>query len=81
MSKIWTPNFLQLYYTQRLLIFNMKSFFIILLSLISINLFAIDHKNIVSNDLKPGYFPLIENAIPGKILMDENDDSAVKIAI
>ncbi|MGE4515045.1 MAG: glycosyl hydrolase 115 family protein [Chryseobacterium sp.] len=59
----------------------MKNYFILLLSLFSFNLFAIDHKNIVSNELKPGNFPLIENGVPGKILIDENDDSAVKIAV
>jgi len=40
-----------------------------------------DHKNIVSSELKAGNFPLIENRFPGKILIDENDDSAVKIAV
>ncbi|SDH79327.1 Glycosyl hydrolase family 67 N-terminus [Chryseobacterium taeanense] len=59
----------------------MKNYFILLLSLFSFNLFAIDHNNIVSNELKPGNFPLIENGVPGKILIDENDDSAVKIAV
>lgn len=59
----------------------MKNYFTVLLLILSINLFALDHKNIVSNDLKPGNFPLIENGIPGKILIDENDDSAVKIAV
>lgn len=59
----------------------MKNHFTVFLLLLSVHLLAIDHKNIVSNELKPGNFPLIENGVPGKILIDENDDSAVKIAV
>ncbi|WP_294298954.1 glycosyl hydrolase 115 family protein [uncultured Chryseobacterium sp.] len=59
----------------------MKNPFSILLLLISFQLFAIDHTGIASNDLKPGYFPMIQNGVPVKILIDENDDSAVKIAV
>lgn len=59
----------------------MEHYFTTLLLLLSINLFAIDHKGIVSDELKPGNFPLIENGISGKILLDEKDDSAVKIAV
>lgn len=59
----------------------MKNQFTIFLLLLSINFFAMDHKNIVSSELKAGNFPLIENGFPGKILIDENDDSAVKIAV
>lgn len=59
----------------------MKNHFTVFLLLLSVHLLAIDHENIVSNELKPGNFPLIENGVPGKILIDENDDSAVKIAV
>jgi hypothetical protein len=59
----------------------MKNYLALFLLLLSFHLSAIDHKGIVSGELKPGNFPLIQNGIPGKILMDQNDDSAVKIAV
>jgi len=59
----------------------MKNYLTLFLLLLSFHLSAIDHKGIVSSELKPGNFPLIQNGIPGKILIDEHDDSAVKIAV
>ena len=53
---------------------------IVLLTIISLNILAIDNKGITYNQLSPDHFTLIENGIPNSILIDESEDIGVMIA-
>lgn len=59
----------------------MRNLLLVLLSaMTSLQVLAIDNKGITFNELSPDRFTLIENGVPGKILIDENEDAGVMIA-
>lgn len=58
-----------------------RNFIVVLLSTMTcLQVLAIDSKGVTFGELSPCRFTLIEKGVPGKILIDENEDTGVIIA-
>lgn len=58
-----------------------RNFIVVLLSAMTcLQVLAIDSKGVTFGELSPCRFTLIEKGVPGKILIDENEDTGVIIA-